>query len=326
MSSRQLLHERGNPQLLSIVIPAYNEEAILPLLRRQLEEFLPKLPCPAEIVIVNDGSADGTLNLLAAWAAEDSRVKLISLARNFGHQAAITAGLDYSSGDAVVILDADLQDPPVVILQMLDRYRQGYEIVYGQRLSRAGEGPFKRFSAWLFYRMMRLLVYRDLPPDTGDFRLVSRLCVDALRAMRETHRFLRGMIAWTGLAQTSVTYQRQPRLQGSTHYSFCKMIRFASTAAISFSVAPLRISLLMGVLVAIAGLTEGAYAVLRFLIVHDTVAGWTSAITVTCVIGGAILLSIGILGEYVGRVFEASKGRPIYIVAATANLNPEKSH
>jgi polyisoprenyl-phosphate glycosyltransferase len=325
MSSRQLLRERGNPQLLSIVIPAYNEEAILPALRKELSDFLPKLPCPAEIVIVNDGSSDSTANFLAGWAAENSQVKLISLARNFGHQAAITAGLDYSRGDAVATLDADLQDPPEVILQMLDQYRQGYEIVYGRRAGRAGEGLFKRFSAWLFYRLMRLLVYRDLPQDTGDFRLVSRLCLDSLKAMRETHRFLRGMIAWTGLAQTSVIYERQPRLQGSTHYSFWKMLRFASTAAISFSVAPLRISLVMGLLVAVAGLAEGVYAVLRFLIVHDTVPGWTSAITVTCVIGGSILISIGILGEYIGRVFEASKGRPIYIVAATANLNPEKS-
>jgi dolichol-phosphate mannosyltransferase len=325
MSSRQLLRERGNPQLLSIVIPAYNEEAILPALRRELADFLPKLPCSTEIVIVNDGSSDTTVSLLAAWAAEDSRVKLISLARNFGHQAAITAGLDYCRGDAVVILDADLQDPPEVILEMLDRYRQGYEIVYGQRQTRAGEGPFKRFSAWLFYRLMRLLVYRDLPPDTGDFRLVSRLCLDALKSMRETHRFLRGMIAWTGFAQTCVTYQRRPRLQGSTHYSFWKMLRFASTAAVSFSVAPLRISLAMGLVVALAGFAEGIYAVDRFF-AHDTVRGWTSAITITCLIGGAILISIGILGEYVGRVFEASKGRPIYIVAATANLNPEKSH
>jgi glycosyltransferase involved in cell wall biosynthesis len=324
MTTRQLLRERGVPPLLSIIIPAYNEEASLPALRRELSEFLAKLPCPVEIIIVNDGSGDGTLNLLATWAAEDSRIKVISLARNFGHQAAITAGLDFSKGDAVVILDADLQDPPQVILEMLDRYRQGYEIVYGQRLSRAGEGPFKRFSAWMFYRLMRLLVYRDLPPDTGDFRLVSRLCLDALKEMREMHRFLRGMIAWTGLAQTCVTYERQPRLQGSTHYSLWKMLRFAWTAAISFSVAPLRISLVMGLIVALAGFAEGIYAIDRFF-AHDTVRGWTSAITITCFIGGAILISIGILGEYVGRVFEASKGRPLYIVAATANLDGQKS-
>ena len=307
---------------MSIVIPAYNEQAILPSLQTAIGEFLLTLSCPVEIIFVNDGSSDRTLDLLMDWAAADARIKVVGLARNFGHQAAVTAGLDLAGGDAIVIIDADLQDPLEVIPQMLAHYRQGYDVVYGQRESREGETAIKRLTAWLFYRLMRLFIYRDLPSDAGDFRLVSRRCLDAIKSMRETHRFIRGMVAWVGFAQTSVKYQRRKRLAGDSKYPFWKMVRFAWTAAISFSPAPLRLSLVMGVLVALAGLAEGVYAVLRALIVRDTVAGWASAITVVCVIGGAILISIGILGEYVGRIFEASKGRPLYIISTTANLPP----
>jgi dolichol-phosphate mannosyltransferase len=325
MSSRHLLSPRVEPTLLSIVIPAYNEQAIIPALQTALNEFLATLACPVEVIFVNDGSSDQTLDLLMDWAAKDRRIKVIGLARNFGHQAAVTAGLDLAGGDAVVIIDADLQDPPHVIHEMLARYREGYDVVYGQRISREGESAIKRFTAWLFYRLMRVFIYRDLPPDAGDFRLISRRCLDAIKSMRETHRFIRGMVAWVGFAQTSVKYQRRPRTGGETKYPFWKMVRFAWTAAISFSPAPLRLSLIAGVLVALAGLGEGAYAVLRALIVHDTFPGWASAITVMSVIGGAILISIGILGEYVGRIFEASKGRPIYIVSNLANFPPEQA-
>ncbi|MDP9174052.1 MAG: glycosyltransferase family 2 protein [Planctomycetota bacterium] len=324
MSSRHLLSPRVDPTLLSIVVPAYNEEAILPSLRRAVDEFLSTLPCPVEVLFINDGSSDQTLDLLMDWAAADPRIKVVGLARNFGHQAAVTAGLDLAGGDAIVIIDADLQDPLEVIPEMLEKYREGYDVVYGQRVSREGETAIKRFTAWLFYRLMRVFIYKDLPSDAGDFRLVSRRCLDALKSMRETHRFIRGMVAWVGFAQTSVKYQRRRRLAGDSKYPFWKMVRFAWTAAISFSPAPLRLSLIMGVLVALAGLGEGIYAVLRALIIHDTVPGWASAITVVCVIGGAILISIGILGEYVGRIFEASKGRPLYIVSNTANFPPTK--
>jgi dolichol-phosphate mannosyltransferase len=321
MSSRHLLSARAAPALLSIVIPAYNEQAIIPSLQTAINEFLPTLPCPVEIIFVNDGSSDQTLDLLMDWAAIDPRVKIIGLARNFGHQAAVTAGLDLAAGDAVVIIDADLQDPLEVIPQMLERYREGYDVVYGQRESREGETILKRFTAWLFYRLMRIFIYRDLPSDAGDFRLVSRRCLDALKSMRETHRFIRGMVAWVGFAQTSVKYQRRKRLAGDSKYPFWKMVRFAWTAAISFSPAPLRLSLILGLLVALAGTGEGIYAILRALIFHDTVRGWASAIAVVGFIGGAILVSIGILGEYVGRIFEASKGRPLYIVSNTANFS-----
>jgi len=319
---RHLLKPRPDPALLSMVVPAYNEEAMIPLLRRQWTDFAQRLPCAVELMIVNDGSTDETLALLLDWAAMDRRVKVLGLARNFGQQAAITAGLDAAAGDAAIILDADLQDPLDVIPEMLAQYRQGYDVVYGQRTARDGESWPKRLTAWAFYRLMRLFLHPNLPPDAADFRLLSRPCLDALRTMRETHRFLRGMVAWAGFAQTAVPYHRRKRAAGETKYPLLKMVRFAWTAALSFSPAPLRLSLTGGLLVALVGLCEGAYAVARALIIRDTTPGWTSMIAITCLIGGAILCSIGVLGEYIGRIFEESKGRPLYLVSTTMNIDP----
>ena len=320
MKSAQTVHwleARPLPALLSVVVPVYNEEESLPFLRARLGAFLDELPCPSEILLVNDGSSDGTLGRLIEWANSDPRVKVFNLARNFGHQAATTAGLDQAAGDAVVILDADLQDPPEVIAAMLAEYRKGYDVVYGRRASRAGESAFKRLSAWLFYRVMRLLVHHALPADTGDFRLVSRRCLNAVLAMRETHRFLRGMIAWVGFPQTSVSYARQPRVAGKTKYPLAKMLRLAWTAAVSFSPAPLRLSLAMGFLIAGVGMAQGINAVVRSVLGLYVVPGWTSLIVVACLTSGAILISIGVLGEYVGRIFEATKERPLYIIASS---------
>jgi glycosyltransferase involved in cell wall biosynthesis len=314
--TRHLLRPRGLPQLLSIVIAVYNEEEVLPLLRKRLTEFVNTLGCQTEIILVNDGSADGSLGYLIEWAESDARVKVLNLARNFGHQSAVTAGLDHASGDAVVVMDADLQDPPEVIEAMLSEYANGYDVVYGRRISRAGETTFKRFTAWLFYRLMRILVHRDLPADVGDFRLVSRPCLNALLSMRETHRFLRGMIAWVGFPQTSVPYARDTRAAGQTKYPLHKMLRLAWTAAVSFSPTPLRLSSVLGVLIASLGMLQAVNAVARKLLNLYVVPGWSSVIVVTCLIGGSILISIGVLGEYVGRIFEASKERPLYIIAS----------
>jgi polyisoprenyl-phosphate glycosyltransferase len=314
--THHLLKRRDSPHLLSIVVTAYNEEEGIPFLRKRLSSFADTLPCPTEIIVVNDGSSDDTLGSLLTWVELDSRVRILNLARNFGHQAAATAGLDQAAGDAIVLMDADLQDPPEVIAAMLDKYREGYDVVYGRRVSRAGETIFKRASAWAFYRLMRLLIHPDLPSDVGDFRLVSRACLDALLAMRETHRFLRGMVAWVGFAQTDVPFARDIRVAGETKYPLSKMVRFAWTAAVSFSPTPLRISFGLGILVALAGVLEAANAVVRTILGLYVVAGWSSMIVVTCLIGGSILVSIGLLGEYVGRIFEASKDRPLYIIAS----------
>jgi glycosyltransferase involved in cell wall biosynthesis len=308
------------PELLSIVIPAYNEEEVVEPLRQRLGAFLGTLPCSAEVILVNDGSNDRTLERFLKWAEEDSRIRVIGLARNFGHQAAITAGLDSALGDAVVIMDADLQDPPEVVLDMLRQYAKGYDVVYGQRSSRSGEGIFKRISAWIFYRFMRTFIHKGLPADSGDFRLISRRCLDALKSMRETHRFLRGMVAWVGFPQTAVSFERPPRVAGTTKYNLAKMLHFAWTAAVSFSPAPLRVILTAGMVVAVFGLIDGVYCMFRTENGHHPLAGWTSVISVLCLVGGGILMSIGILGEYIGRIFEEVKGRPLYIVSVRSSV------
>jgi glycosyltransferase involved in cell wall biosynthesis len=316
-----ILTPRSQPELLSIVIPIYNEQAALPELQRRLCASVETLACAVEIITVNDGSRDCSLRILADWAQSDRRVKVIGLARNFGHQAAVTAGLDVARGGAVVIMDADLQDPPELIGKLLQRYAEGYDVVYAQRQSRLGESVTKRLCAWTFYRLMRMFVHRDLPADVGDFRLLSRACLEALNSMRETHRFLRGMMAWTGFPQTAVLFDRPARCAGRTNYSFPKMLQFAWTAAVSFSPAPLRVSMFAGFVLAMLGISDGAYAVVRKLLGHPLVPGWASLMAAMCVIGGGILLSIGVLGEYIGRIFEEVKGRPLYFVSYRANLD-----
>src|SRR5215467_12926421 len=218
-----ILNSRPYPDTVSLVIPVYNEAAVLPLLRQRLSHFADSLPCQLEIIFVNDGSSDQSTELLMAWAADDARVRVLGFARNFGHQIAVTAGLDHASGDAVVVLDADLQDPPEVIHAMLFQYCRGYDVVYGRRTVRKGETVFKRFTAWAFYRLMRAAIHPDLPADAGDFRLISRRCLNALAQMRETHRFLRGMISWVGFPQTAVDYEREPRAAGTTKYPLRRM-------------------------------------------------------------------------------------------------------
>jgi polyisoprenyl-phosphate glycosyltransferase len=317
---------RPPPQLLSLIIPTYNEQAMIPVLRPILTDFLATLPYPTEVIFVNDGSSDQTLDLLLEWASADPAIKVLGLARNFGHQAAVTAGLDIAAGDAVIILDADLQDPLDVIPKMVDRYQQGYDVVYGQRLARTGETAFKRFTAWMFYRIMQKLIHPDLPIDTGDFRLISRSCLDAVASMRETHRFLRGMVAWAGFAQIAVQYNRSPRAAGQTKYPLRKMFKFAWTAAVSFSTLPLRMSLTFGLLIAILGILCGLFAVIAKITgIYNTVPGWASQMVLMSILCGAILISNGILGEYIGRIFEELKDRPLYIISSTANTPAPKT-
>ena len=323
--TEHLLTPRPYPRLLSIVIPIYNEREALPFLRSRMTAFLETLACRAEILLVNDGSSDGSLRLLVDWAKADERVRVFNFARNFGHQAACTAGIDEARGDATVLIDADLQDPPEAIAGMLEEYVKGYDVVYGKRSSRAGESAFKRFTAWAFYRLMRLLIHKELPADVGDFRLVSRGCLDAVKSMRETHRFLRGMVAWVGFPQTYVEYARDARVAGETKYPVSKMLRLAWTAAVSFSPTPLRLSFVLGFIVAAIGMLQAANAVIRSLLGLYVVPGWSSLIVVTCLIGGSILISIGVLGEYVGRIFEATKDRPLYLIATRVEREAKKN-
>jgi dolichol-phosphate mannosyltransferase len=319
---------RESPKLLSLVLPIYNEEEVIPLMLARLDEAIPKLGVPVEVILVNDGSSDRGVDLLLNRAREDGRFRVISLARNFGHQIAATAGLDHANGDAVVLMDADLQDPPEVIADMLREYRRGYDVVYARRIERQGDGLFKRWTAWMFYRVMRRLVHRDLPADVGDFRLVSRTCLDALNSMRELHRFLRGMITWVGFPQTAVEFTRLRRAAGKTKYPVRKMMLFAWNAVVSFSPLPLRMSFATGFGLTGVGLLYGLYATLRVVTGKYVVPGWTSVIVLLCLVGGGIMISLGILGEYVGRLFEEIKTRPLYVVSLTANLTapaPEKT-
>jgi dolichol-phosphate mannosyltransferase len=316
------LNSRPDPTLLSLVIPVYNESAMIPILRHEITAFVATLPLLVELIFVNDGSSDDSLQQLFDWSQEDPRVRVLGLARNFGHQVAVTAGLDAARGGAVVVMDADLQDPPEVIHEMLREYRAGYDVVYGQRINRQGETPFKRFSAWAFYRLMQKFVHKELPIDAGDFRLISRSCLDAVRSMRETHRFLRGMVAWVGFPQTAVKFERPPRAAGDTKYPLSRMLHFAWTAALSFSPAPLRLSFALSALVSALAMAIGVYAVFRKLIGLPVEPGWTSLLLVVCLIGAGILLSIGVLGEYIARIFEEVKDRPLYVVSVSANMQP----
>jgi glycosyltransferase involved in cell wall biosynthesis len=321
-SCKFFMQERPYPGLLSLVIPMYNEGPVVPHLRRAVDQFMAEVRREAEVILVNDGSTDSTLSQIVAWANEDRRIKVVNLSRNFGHQSASTAGLDYANGDAVALLDADLQDPLAVVHRMIERYTEGYDVVYGQRVARQGENPFKRVTAWLFYRLMSHFVYKDLPVDTGDFRLLSRNCLDGLRHLRETHRFLRGMVAWVGYPQIGVPYERAKRVAGETNYPLRKMLRFGWTAATSFSALPLRASIWLGLLATLIGFEEAVRATLAHIFHWYAVPGWSSLTVLVSLLGGATLMSIGIVGDYIGKIYEQTKNRPLYLVAQTVNLEP----
>jgi dolichol-phosphate mannosyltransferase len=320
-----LLQERPYPSRLSLVIPLYNEEASAPFLCTAINNFMSEVSCDTEVILVNDGSTDSTLKTIAEWAACDARIKVVTLSRTFGHQAALTAGLDYATGDAIVTLDADLQHPLQVIHNMIERYCEGYDVIFGQRQVSPGETRFKRFTAWLFYRLMRIFIYRGLPVDSGDFRMLSRPCLNGLQEMRETHRFLRGMVAWVGFPQIGVRYRQMERVAGSTKYTIRKMVALAWTAATSFSALPLKISTTVGILVTLVGLAEGLHALLAVFFHWYIVPGWTSLIVLISILGGTTLVSIGLLGEYVGKLYEQAKGRPLYLVSRTVNITARAS-
>ncbi len=301
--------------LLSVVIPCMNEEEVLRETNRRLVAVLEGISLNLEIVYVDDGSTDSTPALLRELRAHDSRIRVIRFSRNFGHQVAITAGLEHASGDAVAIIDADLQDPPEVILDFVAKWLDGYDVVYGVRTEREGETVFKLWTAKLFYRFISHLSDTRIPLDTGDFRLMDRRVVDALLSMPERDRFVRGMVSWLGFSQTAVEYRRAPRLAGVTKFSLFKMVRFALDGIFSFSTLPLRLATWTGF--AASGLAIfGIVVVLleRFFGVVGLVRGWSSAMIAELFIGGVQLICMGLIGEYVGRIYGESKRRPLYIV------------
>jgi dolichol-phosphate mannosyltransferase len=305
---------------LSLVLPIFNEEAVIPELHRQLQEFLQKLGLDAEVLFVNDGSRDRSMEMLRGIAEGEPRYRILSFARNFGHQTAITAGVDYARGQAVVVMDADLQDPPEVVLEMVAKWRQGFDVVYGRRRGRAGETWFKLLTARWFYRVFAAMIPIEVPLDTGDFRLMSRKVVVALRELREAHRFVRGMVAWVGFKQTEVVYDRPGRFAGETKYPLRKMVRFALDGITSFSILPLRFATYLGMLTSLGSVGVIAYALLSKYLYHQVVPGWTALMIVVTIFASVQLLMIGILGEYVGRVYEEVKRRPLYVVGDAVNL------
>jgi polyisoprenyl-phosphate glycosyltransferase len=302
--------------LLSVVVPCYNEEESVLQTHGRLTHVLKKLPELAwEIIYVDDGSDDGTLAHLRNIQVGDSGVRVLRLSRNFGHQLAVSAGLEHAAGEAVVIIDADLQDPPEVIADMLARWREGYEVVYGRRMHRAGESRFKIVSAKLFYRILDHLSEIHMPLDAGDFRLIDRKVVEALRHMPEQARYLRGMVTWTGYRQTAVLYDRAPRVAGTTKYPFWKMLRFAIGAVSSFSTKPLRLAMWMGFVASAIALLGVGYAFVVRLFTRSWVPGWAAIFIAVLFVGGVQLISLGIVGEYVGRIYNEVKGRPHFLVA-----------
>lgn len=309
-----LTHRTVRPTY-SFVIPVHNEEGSLPELRGRLSQLLGRLDGEAEVILVDDGSTDRSWLVMTEFHTADTRFKAVRLSRNFGHQVAITAGMDLADGDAVVIMDADLQDPPEVVLDMAARWRDGYDIVYGVREDRTTDSRFKRVTASAFYRVLRRLTDVEIPADVGDFRLVDRRALEAFRSMREGSRFVRGMYAWVGFRQIGVPYRRDARHAGETKYPLKKMLRLAGDGVIGFSKVPLRIALKLGALAALASIVGGLAVVAMKLSGDFTVPGWTSILLAVCFLGGLQLAFLGVLGQYIGRTYEESLGRPLYVVS-----------
>jgi dolichol-phosphate mannosyltransferase len=302
------------PQMLSVVVPVYDEEAVLSEFHARLAAVLDSLECRSEVLFVDDGSSDGTPEILAELAARDPRVRVLGFTRNFGHQAALCAGLDHCCGDVVVMIDADLQDPPELIRAFLEHWRRGYQVVYGQRL-RVEEGALKRFVYHAFYRLLRLLSNIDMPLDTGDFSLVDRSVVAHLRELPERTRFLRGLRSWVGLRQIGLEYRRHARTRGESKYSLGKLFKLAFDGIFSFSTMPLKLALFTGMLASAGGFL-GVVVVIWMRLLHQIdLPGWTSLAVIVLFLGGIQLFTAGIMGEYIARIYEEVKRRPLYLVA-----------
>ncbi|MDI4647575.1 glycosyltransferase family 2 protein [Cohnella hashimotonis] len=305
---------------LSVVVPMYNEEEVIETTYGKLTEVLEATGESYELVFVNDGSRDRTAAIVRGICARDARVKLLDFARNFGHQIAVTAGMDHASGRAVVLIDADLQDPPALIPQMLALWREGYDVVYGKRISRQGETWFKKTTAKWFYRTLAALTSVNIPVDTGDFRLMDRKVCDALSGMRERSRFIRGMVAWAGFRQIGLEYAREERFAGETKYPLRKMVRLSLDAITSFSTKPLKLAGILGFLLSAAGFIYLIVVICQRIFTDTTTAGWTSLIVISLFFHGITLSLLGVLGEYIGRIYEESKRRPLYLVADKLNF------
>ena len=313
--SNIMVFDTPERKLLSLVIPCYNEEAVIEETMKRLLAFCESLnDLNVELIFIDDGSCDATNDILSKHIARDNRLRLISFARNFGHQVAVTAGMDAAAGDAVVVIDADLQDPPEAIAGMIEKWCEGYDVVYGVRTVREGETRFKLATAKGFYRILNMLSEVDIPLNAGDFRLLSRRVVNVMRELPERDRFLRGMVSWVGFKQIALPYRRAERFAGKSKYPLHKMLRLASDGIVSFSIRPLRLSVNLGLASAMLALVVIIYALYKRIFTNHWIEGWTAIMISVLFIGGVQLFCIGILGEYIGRIYNQVKSRPLYVV------------
>lgn len=311
-------------KLLSIIVPVYNEQEVIDETFRRLSAVFKDYFMDVEYIFINDGSRDNTYFKLGEIAKSSPEVRIINFARNFGHQIAITAGMDYANGDAVVIIDADLQDPPEVILEMVKKWQEGYEVVYGKRLKREGETFFKKFTAKMFYRFLDSMTDVKLPVDVGDFRLIDRKVCDAMKSLPERSRYVRGLVSWVGFKQTSVEYRREKRFAGETKYPLKKMIKLAGDGIFSFSYKPLKLATFVGMLVSALSFIYLIIVLIQKFLNPNIASGWASSMAVSLFFNGIMLIVIGIMGEYVGRIYEEVKARPLYIVGELVGFEKDK--
>lgn len=308
----------------SVVVPVFNEELVVEESYKRLKAVMDTTGEAYELIFVNDGSRDKTEELVSGLCDRDSHVKMISFSRNFGHQTAITAGMDASSGQAIVVIDADLQDPPEVILEMIEKWKEGFDVVYGQRISREGETVFKKLTAKAFYRLLKSLTSVDIPVDTGDFRLIDRKVCDVLSSLTEKNRYVRGLVSWVGFRQTAVRFHRKERFAGETKYPLKKMLKFALDGITTFSYKPLKLSTYVGFLVSLLSFIYLLVVIGLKLFTDQTVAGWASALSVSLIFNGVILMMLGIIGEYIGRIYDETKNRPLYVIREKKGFTDEE--
>jgi len=312
--------------LCSVVVPMYNEEEVIPVTYQRLTDVMEKANVNYEIIFVNDGSRDKTAELLNEICDNDKRVKLLDFSRNFGHQIAITAGMDYSCGQCIVVIDGDLQDPPELIPAMIEKWKDGYDVVYGKRISRQGESIFKKLTAAIYYRLLRSMTDVSIPVDTGDFRLIDRKVCDALKEVKERNRYVRGLISWLGFKQTSIEFERQERFAGETKYPLRKMLKLAFDGITTFSYKPLKLASYIGTIISLGSFAYLIFVIVQRLFFPETVQpGWASTLAVSLFFNGITLLMLGIMGEYVGRIYDEVKGRPLYIIKETKNIDYDKN-
>ncbi|WP_017151894.1 glycosyltransferase family 2 protein [Bacillus bingmayongensis] len=310
-------------KLISIIVPMYFEEEVAQECYNRLKSVTLQNNINYEFVFVNDGSIDRTMEILKGISAKDPRAKIVNFARNFGHQIAVTAGIDVAKGDAIVIIDADLQDPPEVIPELIAKWEEGYEVVYAKRKQRNGETWFKLVTAKYFYRFLNYMSDMDIPKDTGDFRLIDRKVADVFKQMTERNRFVRGMMSWIGFRQTYIEYERDERFAGETKYPLKKMIKFASDGIIAFSTKPLRMVMTLGLISVLISIAVLIYSVIVKIIGQDIQTGWASLMVAITFFSGMQLLGLGIVGQYVARIYDESKNRPIYVVKETVNIEED---